>query len=475
MLERSTQLTAIAACVNLGNKGLTVVPGPNTLIYELTRLSVPAITPNLAHIDNLDERQNVFVDSFTRDYEDIHSTTQDDIVRQLAPMVSGHISFAKNVVNPIIIQQTEECIKFANDYRPVDPAANFNIVAKDFPEILNDESFLDCIKSHKGRNPSLAAETVIKLKLADQVNHQAMLTTGASSLDKLIKDWYVSLPEGFIENVWGNFFGPSASLSAFLNIERIDFFQQADVSLALYLFALHYSNEIPEDTGMTLSYYKSIIDQYLQFAGANLCVAIDRFKNFSNSKTFVIRKDKNTQTIVLAGAPYREWLAAGGKIEHILGLLVSEHQVYSAKSISDISNKLEAAWNSYYLFIKAGDRQRYNDSFKNFLKLSFAAGLRDLTEAEKEAATTNTNLVDIANRKAEDFIDHLPDDFISNIGNVVIELIAKCRFYYSAAFDILNDINLASKINPNIEPREAALLAVCNYISDYFAAQLAVK
>lgn len=55
-----------------------------------------------------------------------------------------------------------------------------------------------------------------------------------------------------------------------------------------------------------------------------------------------------------------------------------------------------------------------------------------------------------------------------------MEIITRSRFYFTDAEMVLSYMEQAAAINPSIQPSEAALLAVIEYVADYLADQMTV-
>ncbi len=200
MLNKASINTSINVAYQLADKGLTVVAAPNSLLAELTRLSVPVIPAKL--IDTPEEKRiDTYVKGFDEDHYSQHSAMQDQVVEELSQLVTKHISFARNIVKPCVLHFAELIQKFQNDYRAKDPASDFEIVQLNFPAIIDDDSFKDSINKYASKT-SLTPEALLKLDSVDDATLVSMLVTGASDLDKLLQEWISNKPEGFLKGIW---------------------------------------------------------------------------------------------------------------------------------------------------------------------------------------------------------------------------------------------------------------------------------
>ncbi len=474
MLNKSSINTAINAAYQLADKGLTVIAAPNSLLAELTRLSSPAMPVELIDVPE-EKRVETFVKAFDEDYGSQHSAMQDQLVEELSELVNKHISFARNIVKPSVLHFAETIQKFQNDYRVKDPASDFEIVQLNFPAIIDDESFRDSVDKYAGKT-SLTPETLLKLDAVNDSTLASMLITGADRLDKLVQEWLSNKPECFLKNIWECFFDRQSYAGAFESALGPNNFEGADTALAVFLIATHLSNNVPANTNMTLVQYNKIIGQYLQYAGSALVRRADVNKAYNNvAKTLVVSKDQLNKKIYVNAPIYREWLAAGGDNTILLGQLVSGADAVTLTSVTANVDKFKAEWERYYLFAKSGDVNKALKDFKDMLMLSFIEDLRNLAPEEQDYITKNSTHINTAIELATQIVEGLQSSDMSSINDIALKMIAQARFHYTSAYAILNDINQAAAISPNIDVREAALLAVTNYLSDYIAAQLAVK
>jgi hypothetical protein len=78
------------------------------------------------------------------------------------------------------------------------------------------------------------------------------------------------------------------------------------------------------------------------------------------------------------------------------------------------------------------------------------------------------------NKLLESEIDKLSIKDMDDYIGVSLKAIAKCRFFYTSSYNILDDINKIGMVNQEVDVREAALLATINYITDYLTNQLSI-
>jgi hypothetical protein len=257
------------------------------------------------------------------------------------------------------------------------------------------------------------------------------------------------------------------------DVGALNGFAKADVALAILLFARKISSEI-QPSNMELSKYQSMCSQYVEYGSTLLIDALNKVNLAIRTKALIIEKNSFKLEVSVNGEVYPQWLQSGGTPEVILGALISEGSGFTQSLIDEKRDEYLRAWNSYCLFFRT---REMNNSFtyaKNFIDNLFLTGLRSLHASEEEIAKTNSTFQENIIAKAKVYLESIKPDDLKDPYNIALILIAGIRFSYTSSYQILNDINEAGKINPNADVREAALLAVINYVSDFVADQINV-
>jgi len=120
--------------------------------------------------------------------------------------------------------------------------------------------------------------------------------------------------------------------------------------------------------------------------------------------------------------------------------------------------------------IKAELRKR----FGSFVEAEALAGLDEQSEMEKEYFVGKSGLKDKIALRIKSELECLGNGALDNVYETSLRLIAKCRFFYTSAYQILDEMSEVAKSNPDIDPREAALLSAITYLAYYYDAQIVV-
>jgi len=136
---------------------------------------------------------------------DLLSEVFDQAVLQGARSTSTHISFARNVVSPVVsavIAAVEQEIVAA-----AGKSSSFEIVVKDLPAPLENE-MLRSVVEREATGSSLLPERDLKLPEQTPEEILSQLNSGSAAFDDGVQEWAASLPTEFFQDLWYSVFAP---------------------------------------------------------------------------------------------------------------------------------------------------------------------------------------------------------------------------------------------------------------------------
>lgn len=479
MIKSNTFLSALPLSEKYAESGKTLVAKPNTVLSILVEKSVPIFTSVAENREQLEGFGEILESTSvgTLEQPSSHSLELDAIIKDISKAVTAHISFAKNTVKPLVLEFAAAIQEYKETNVLKDAGEKFNIIVLNIPGVLQSEMFLDTLSFYKGKSV-LEPDLSFSLEVKDRDQLVALMLTGHSDTDKLIVEWASHLEDGFLVNLWNSLFttlATSGKTIKFNSISQLNAYEKADYATAIYLLSRKLFDQVDGSTKeVSLSVYKNTAAQIRDYAGALLVEAINKMALFNKSKLLVIESFPELYSAKVNGAVYKQWLETGGSPEVILGLIISGKNISSQVLIDQQAKDLVAQWNSFCSFYKTNESNKAFQYYSEFLISSFFGSLRDKKDSEIDYIESHANYYDTANKLAYEEIRKLKTDDMSDYFGVALTLVAKCRFYYTSSYNILSDITEAGKVNPNVDIREAALLAVVNYVADYVADQIAV-
>jgi len=496
MIKREVYLGAVPVANELKEKNIHVIAVDGSPLAELLDLSTSIVsvqTTDLPRVlanpstrsDNQifsDEQRAGEVESVTANFDgqSQHSLKVAALVDDIAPYVTSHISLARNTVVPIITDLSNKLQKFIETARPIDPSSLFKINKRSLPAILQDESFMGeglenyASSQHGWVNFNLRLEVV-----EDENFYLSLMNLSNDRLNTLLGDWIRTLDKDFLKNVFSVNFGNNAitagSIVQYALGEpgaTLDAYNAVDIALAVYIMGNRMMVDVQPTQGVPLTKYKSELRGVIDYAGTIIHKAMRTIKRQFESNVMVSRLVMSERSVTVNAALYTSWLESGGCPEAILGMVASGQVQYEVSAIEEKKEELCRYWENYVMLSQTNIREELRKRFAAYAESEVLQGLSELTEVEKEYVSTHSShMAKVAeNVKAE--LAHFSHRLMDDVPHLALHLIARARFYFTSSYLILNEMVEVSKANPDIEPREAALLAVIAYITEYMTTQV---
>lgn len=398
----------------------------------------------------------------------------DEFIGLIVPSVTAHISFAKNVVGPVVTSMTAKVAKTMEDAANLAP--NFEVVVRDTPEPLLNEA-LQATVLREATDSALLPEADLKLPQKSLEEVYALMSSGSGAFDESVRAWISKRGDDFFAGIWGSVFSadsgntPATSRSFAQLVNDPD--TGAEAALAIYLLTQRLEDEVPEGVAMDLGDYVRLVRQYRNAAIETLGRFYRDVGDRSQAGTLVQSVDKVKLKIVVHGDVYRRWLETGGTPEVLAGMAVDGSTRYTVQNIDDRKAEFLSTWNSYAALQQTLARTNGFNLFKSALVSAWTTEMLNPFEQEKDKFADVTWLQNVNDLFQEEMkkitVRHMED-----VGATCQSLLCSTRFFYTDSGKILDSMVMAAKANPSIDAREAALIAIIEYVSDYIADQLQV-
>lgn len=484
MIDTNSALYSIPLATLAANKGLVISPVEGTPISELVKISNDLLMLQCGTVmsdtatdqDQISSHANYFSEITVSDTETSHDTMMDAFIHDISKSVSNHISYAKNIVKPIIVEYVEDVQKSLG--QEINPVSQFKISMVELPKPMQNAGFETSINKY-AEKPFLVPSTSLYLgEIAPQGILDLMLT-GSKEYDEGVKEWFVNKGDLFFMDIWNNLFRdfkiskPSTAFTFDSCLNSISK-ELVDYALAIHLLSRKLYDEVPENTGLDLPKYREIVAQYREASAIKLNLEYIKYEAVLKNKTLVASIDTDGKGLSVHGAVYREWLKSGGCNETLLGMLVGRDTFYNQSLIDEAKDRFIKDWNTYALFTKTANKNNQFNRIKDILTISFAKILENMSSTERETVATMPAFTQTMESKFKEELLKLKTSDTEDIFNTCTILVCRARFYYTDAEKILSGINLAVKANPSIDIREAALLSSIEYVIDYISDQMQV-
>ena len=219
MISQDTYLNAVPMAQELEARGIRLKAAPSTVLSELIDLSVSPETIQSTMPKTLLGNPATQIDTmYTADVQyranDVawitgaggeqtqHDLKIEALADDLAPFVRQHISFARNTVVPLITSFADKLTHFMQVARPLDPASLFEIVQRDIPAIVQDESFVaGGLENYTGKYMDWVQFPGMLELSDDPAFYDNLMDVGNERQNALVKEWLNTLPEGYVRAI----------------------------------------------------------------------------------------------------------------------------------------------------------------------------------------------------------------------------------------------------------------------------------
>lgn len=480
MLRNSHFNAAIQITGKLDQMGYRILPVVNTPLSSLNSDVTVAhptegteFTPNpaeyIAYANSPTPGQDISV----------YTANVENTARVIASYVQSHLSFAKNVVKPIITEFVEAFTERTNSLY-VSPSENLTIEKLDLPAPMLLSDLKDLIDDYSKIQPT-AAEFVKfnapDLTIAEIIE---LMKTGNKGVDDAIEAWVATVGEAEIVQYYDRAFGtvkggyPKAHL-----VSNQDSCWNS--TLAVFLMATKLHNNPPTGVSMNLVDYNVAMAKIRDAAGSMLAGIYDLFQALVKTQTLV-RTSYHNKLVVVAPV-YNQWIEEGGTDVLLYSLLVTGKRLNFVGEINSARVELMKAWELHSAMTISTERNRkFITMRKAFYDTMFEIVERNadpiFSHLKSEGASVDhIQMQEYKTFKAkfEECYTYLREEDFCDIWKLAKHVVCNMLFYYTDAGQILDGIEDACKTNPDMEVDEAALLSTIAYVTRYVCNQMTIS
>ena len=502
MINQATYLNATAVAKELADKNVYLQARPTSVLGELLDLSTSVLaenntelprilvnpnTPNQIALRSPEERASA-VEYTTGNHVEPsqHTLKLMALANDLAPYITSHISHARNTVAPLVVELSNKLQKYLDTAKPLDPVSQFEIEQRSIPAIALDESFqADGLEAYAGTDSKYRSFPHTLDVPEEDSFYIDLVNLGSNRLNALVGEWLKTKDPNFIKAVYivnfsnqldalstvngGNYSGLYALVDPGVGANPYD---TLDLALAMYLIGTRLISNVVPTKGVSLVEYKSAMRAMIDYAGSQIHKSLKVIQRQHEANVLVTEAIISKKKIVVNKSIYRAWLESGGQPEVLMGMLASGEVLYAISAIEEAKEKLLRQWANYVMLSQTNIKAEMHKRFRDYAENEVMMGLNDLTELEQEYAQNCANFKERIQVLVQEEIEHLNHRLMDDVHHTALHLIAKARFFYTSAYSILNEMAIVARDNPNIDPREAALLSVISYVGEYFEEQI---
>lgn len=482
MINKTIANAAIALAEELDKRNMFLEPqvgSPIEVLVRSTRLCISDIAGVREYSPDAPTVCSQYSNwqTETPDAPSPHTQQLDAFSAEIGRAVAQHLNFTRNVVRPVIVslmQVFEEQVKA----EPVVAGYNPPIESYDLPEPLNEPSLRSAIMAFKEADAYPPTST-LNLPTRSLAELHDLLMSGQESTDAAIQTWMARVSDGFIKHVWDVAFTSEPTTENFNQLINHHEYG-TDAALATFLFATKIYNDPPEGTGMTLSGYNDLIAQMRDSSAIRLIHAVEEFDRMCQLEQMLKTYTKDKITVV--GPVYRNWTEKGGNVAVIYGATLTPRPVTFTGDLTERAGELVSLWERHNQMISVTQANKRHVAYGRILKDCAVRVVRE-NMAKCFGVSGEEGTVNVTSEKylrfqelLDNYILYLRDEDYKDLWKLCRNLVCSVIFYYTdAPRIILEGVDEAARLNPSIQPREAALLSTIQYVTAYILDQMSLK
>lgn len=476
MISQSNAKSAIALAEEFDRRNLILQPVPGTPLYELVKFS------NLLAFETntTDYRPSpAEIEAATVGYVDgapsQHSIELDALSTQIAKAVSQHLNFAKNVVRPVVEELVNE-VQADIAALTINPEYSLDVVVVDPPAPLISSTFEEMVEEFK-ETDYLPINGYMSLVSKTTPEILETMVTGTAEIDEAVNAWAAQRGDAFFQNVWNCVFTPEPTEQRFESLIQ-DPDLGVDAAITVFLLCRRLYDNPPEHTAVSLVKYNEQIADLRNQAALRIHHGYEEYSRINSLKLLIRKVTKNE--LYVNGEVYRKWIEEGGKNAVLFGSVLSNRPVKYVADLNEKAAELVQIWEQHNHILNVTVRNKRFVTYKTImLERTQQVVANNLQACFGPIANGRSISIELpefqqGNYCLKEFIDTLIESDFDNLWTVCTKAVCRAGFFYTAAEKILFGIEKACKENAGIEVREAALLSLVEYVTDYVCDQIQV-
>jgi hypothetical protein len=403
---------------------------------------------------------------------------RESLINELIGPVKTHLRVAREV-GTMVTTMAEAARKIASNSQDAGAGDNFMVVKDQLGPVFEHPLMMSSIGNRVGiiakapENPLLSG-----MRTRDELLG-LITSTGDVKLNGMIQQMVEGFDYQWLENIYYAFFARSAGVPTPLNIQFLGGQcpgERASIYLVVSLMANQLLTSTPGDAMGSLASFRSGVADMRDFACFRAAQAIEEYNSQVSRGQLLTgyRRDGDNHLVYVNAVVYADWLENGGRPEIVLSASLSGTAAATVTEINNRASKLTDTWNSYCAVHASNAASRRAVFLRAVYLNCFVESLSQMAEFEKPYREQNIQHAEQAALTAQKWLEGQSVDRLDNFEQVSLELVAKIRFHYLPAYEILRDIDMIRRENSEVPVREAALVAATRYIARYLYTQMTV-
>lgn len=468
MLSINTLAATLPLARDLDRRSLAVEPRPGTMLSEVTRVSHPRDglfwSNNGAPPYELDL---TWISQNVNSPDPISGVSEQDctmteLVNRVATALQGHLLYARTVVVPAI---DDIVSRIAPQLDEISRASmhDMKITVVKLPAPLLEPALLDAIQNSRevvvDRNgptlyfPETPIETI-----------REYATSGTKSLDAAVAEMLVAAGDEAVVRAFDRLFR-SGTTGTTIGAALYDNPEGVFTAILGFMIGRKLWQQPPQGVSMSSNAYEVGMVALRNQCAVRLVNELSRWDRDVKASQMVRFFGHNEVGVI--EPVYKAWLASGGTNEVLFGNVLSRNPEMTVAAINARTKEFLDTWQ---YVCAAGKSKELNQRFavaKDMARAEFVATMSSASQEDFPLQDRQQALKLFEEELAKTTMDEVNDPH-----SWMMRLLTKSRFYRTDAFQILSGIAKVKKHSPNVDTREAAAVAVIEYVADWVSSQL---
>lgn len=406
-----------------------------------------------------------------------HDAFMDNYIQDLGRLVKDHISFTRTVVNKEVTKFQEAVESALSNHRHRQPEELFSVSYYKPGEVFTNGGILDR-ELNDEYQPSDASGDPEYLNLSALEAEEDLLPrllVGEPETDAMIAAWHSGCGDarirGFLLNAVQEW--------------RLGLRDRLDYCMANFLFFRNATERQDLNTGESLATVLRRTAINRRYFAAKLKFELDSYRGMIRQGILLAARPYNSFSyfntepleLLILEDSFAQLVEAGGGIEAIFGFLSKNNgDGLTVEALTKDLNGFVTQWvHIRRLYAMKVADQRLETS-RHLIAIAFDTSLAEdaMTDAEKEMFAGNAAELETTRQQGYTYIDSLDVNDLDRVDLIALELVARIRFRFSAAYILLKNMSRMMEYDEKLAPEDAGLYASIDYMLDYLMDQAIV-
>lgn len=448
---------------NLAERGVILSVGTGSAFYSMINSSVQP----LAALESMDSAslESMEVDPVAEVVGAAESPEHDNaqlaVIAQLAAAARYTENHAQNVLIPKVEEALESVKAYVEAYND-NAVRGFEIVQAQYPALIDSQTLQKTVSRWQGTPLDAAPVPAFK---CENISLEELIRTGSSLFDAEVAEFVAQQDPEFLQASWNEF--RSSGYSHVLSVTQQENLPKI---LIFFLFSLSLYQGLPDGCYVeNEAQFRADISRAMSVLGNAVNRIIARRDNEVKFGQLVLNRGdaRNSRVIIVSGPAY-----AKAKVDGLTDEMLKAAVQYEASlNLADIlasADRLTRLWKSYEATCRVTETENRYSLTLRAMNVFLRDAINNAAEGElpMDQETHRSQIASVFNA--------IPLNLRNNHYKLIRWLVWSVLYPQSDSLAHLERLDAIADENPDLDIREAASIALIQYVADWAANQITV-